>query len=312
MTRRVVAWSCVFGLFLAFATATPAGADLQGPEASWPLVGGGEPAPRSFEISMGSADDSTRNRGMVGGGGYYHATVHVAPRYEAPGDGKLYIALDDRRVTKDGVLNNAPGGLALLGWEFALMDISSVASRITGVRAYFDNGRAVTGTNAGSTSGGGIYEFPVPSGAKGLSRFEVDWEWRDNRRTLEFGASLAPRRYELLGLLAAVAGASLLKRKRWLAVRLVDEEKKPIPREKFKVRMPDGTDHEGQLDEYGFALVAYDKPIPHPGLEEYLDVVVQHAAEGGTACQVTFPNLDDDEVHEGGTATLASQRLEEG
>jgi hypothetical protein len=286
----------------------PAAADPAGPDVSWPLVGGGEPAPQSFPIRMGSPSDSTRDRGMVGGGGYFHATVHVAPRYEAPGNGKLYLALDDRRVWKDGVTNNEPGGLAVLGWEFALMDIGSPASRITQVRAYFDNGQI-----ARSNSAGGVYELPIPDGARGLQRFEVDWAWRDNVRTLRFGAGLAPRHYEVLGLLAAVAGAALLRKKRWIAVRLMDDDKKPIPSARFRLRVPDGTLHDGRLDEYGFALVAYESPAAsHPGVEEALDLIVRGVAARSAPCDVTFPDLESTECQSSGTSTLGATHLEEG
>ncbi len=62
------------------------------------------------------------------------------------------------------------------------------------------------------------------------------------------------------------------KKKSWIEIELVDEEKKPIPGEKYRITLPDGeTVSEGTLDEKGFARV--------------------DGIEPGT-CQITFPELD--------------------
>ena len=62
-------------------------------------------------------------------------------------------------------------------------------------------------------------------------------------------------------------------KKSWIEIELVDEDDKPIPGEKYKITMPDGSAKTGTLDENGFARVEGIDP--------------------GT-CNVTFPNLDKD------------------
>ena len=62
--------------------------------------------------------------------------------------------------------------------------------------------------------------------------------------------------------------------KHWIEIELVDEEDNPVPGEKYKVTMPDGSVAQGTLDQNGFVHIGGIK-------------------EGGT-CQITFPNLDKD------------------
>jgi len=64
------------------------------------------------------------------------------------------------------------------------------------------------------------------------------------------------------------------KKKSWIEIKLVDEENRPVPGEKYKITLPDGeTVAGGTLDAKGFARVDGFDP--------------------GT-CRVTFPELDKD------------------
>jgi type VI secretion system secreted protein VgrG len=64
------------------------------------------------------------------------------------------------------------------------------------------------------------------------------------------------------------------KRKSWIEIELLDEEKNPVPGEAYRITLPDGdTVAEGTLDEKGFARV--------------------EGIEPGT-CKITFPRLDKD------------------
>jgi type VI secretion system secreted protein VgrG len=59
----------------------------------------------------------------------------------------------------------------------------------------------------------------------------------------------------------------------WIEIEMVGEDNKPIPGEKYKITLPDGTTAEGTLDDKGFARV--------DGIDQ-------------GNCQITFPNLDQD------------------
>ncbi len=65
----------------------------------------------------------------------------------------------------------------------------------------------------------------------------------------------------------------MAKKKSWIEIVLVGEDKKPIPGEPYQITLPDGTVAEGTLDEKGFARVDGIDP--------------------GT-CQITFPGRDKD------------------
>jgi hypothetical protein len=66
------------------------------------------------------------------------------------------------------------------------------------------------------------------------------------------------------------------KKKSWIAIKLVDEDGKPVPGEEYCIILPDGSPMEGDLDKRGFAKVKGIDP--------------------GT-CQITFPNLDKSTWH---------------
>jgi hypothetical protein len=59
--------------------------------------------------------------------------------------------------------------------------------------------------------------------------------------------------------------------KSWIEIELVDQEGEPVPGEKYKITLPDGSVAEGTLDGNGFA---------------HIDGIKQ-----GT-CKITFPELD--------------------
>lgn len=63
------------------------------------------------------------------------------------------------------------------------------------------------------------------------------------------------------------------EKKSWIEIELVDEEDNPVPGEKYKITLPDGSVAQGTLDQNGFARVEGIDP--------------------GT-CQITFPDLDKD------------------
>jgi hypothetical protein len=62
------------------------------------------------------------------------------------------------------------------------------------------------------------------------------------------------------------------KKKSWIAIKLVDEDGRPVPDEEYRILLPDGTEVEGNLDKKGFARI--------------------NGIDPGT-CRVAFPELDD-------------------
>jgi hypothetical protein len=64
------------------------------------------------------------------------------------------------------------------------------------------------------------------------------------------------------------------KARDWIAIELVDDKGKPIPNERFRIELPDGSYAEGKLDGAGQARLSDIDP--------------------GT-CQVTFPDMDGKE-----------------
>lgn len=62
-------------------------------------------------------------------------------------------------------------------------------------------------------------------------------------------------------------------KKSWIEIKLVGEDKKPIPGEPYSITLPDGSVASGTLDDKGFARIEGIDP--------------------GT-CQITFPNRDTD------------------
>jgi hypothetical protein len=61
------------------------------------------------------------------------------------------------------------------------------------------------------------------------------------------------------------------KKKSWIEIEMVDEEKNPVPGERYRITLADETVAEGTLDDKGFARV--------------------EGIEPGT-CKITFPELD--------------------
>jgi type VI secretion system secreted protein VgrG len=59
----------------------------------------------------------------------------------------------------------------------------------------------------------------------------------------------------------------------WIEIELVDEDKQPVPGERYRIELADGSTAEGTLDEKGFARVEGIEP---------------------GSCKITFPNLDQD------------------
>lgn len=60
----------------------------------------------------------------------------------------------------------------------------------------------------------------------------------------------------------------------WITIELVGEDDKPIPGERYRIELPDGSVEEGRLDGLGLARV---RGIEEPG-----------------TCVVTFPDLDEE------------------
>jgi type VI secretion system secreted protein VgrG len=62
------------------------------------------------------------------------------------------------------------------------------------------------------------------------------------------------------------------KKKSWIAIKMLDEEGKPVPGEKYRVKLPDGSVQEGTLGADGTARVEGFEP---------------------GSCEVTFSELDE-------------------
>src|SRR4030095_13869414 len=76
--------------------------------------------------------------------------------------------------------------------------------------------------------------------------------------------------------------------KTWVAIKLVDENDKPIPRAKYIIILPDGTRKEDYLDDNGYAY--FDELTPG-------------------VCDVAFPELDP--FHSFHNSLTTSKRIED-
>ncbi len=68
-----------------------------------------------------------------------------------------------------------------------------------------------------------------------------------------------------------VKGQEAPRKRSWIEIYLHDAEGHPIPRERYRIRLPDGSVEEGNLDASGYA--------------EYYEI-------NPGSCEVTFPDLD--------------------
>ena len=71
-----------------------------------------------------------------------------------------------------------------------------------------------------------------------------------------------------------VVAATTQKKRSWIEIYLRDTDGKPVPGQRYRIKLPDGAIEEGSLDDFGHA--------------EYNDI------NPGT-CEVCFPDLDTDE-----------------
>ncbi len=178
------------------------------------LAASGEPPPQAFDVFAGNANESTKNRGMIGGGGYYYTIVTIAPRYEVTKERVVRIVLDAPRVTKKDVKQQDPGGLALLTWSFALMDMENPSGLVKEVTAKFGS---LSTTSA--TPQNGVFVFQMPPGASRLEGFDVHWTWGRNDVVLTFeaqgaGVSMVPIILAALATLGLIGGRYLRHRRR--------------------------------------------------------------------------------------------------
>jgi len=74
-------------------------------------------------------------------------------------------------------------------------------------------------------------------------------------------------------VLASEKKTPVQKKTHWIEIKLIDTEGNPIPGERYRIQLPDGSVEEGYLDSFGHA--------------EYNNI------NPGT-CQVTFPDLDEE------------------
>jgi len=62
-------------------------------------------------------------------------------------------------------------------------------------------------------------------------------------------------------------------KKSWIEINLIDSDGNPVPGERYKIKLPDGSIEEGNLDAFGHA---------------------EHYGINPGSCEVCFPNLDTD------------------
>ena len=108
-------------------------------------------------------------------------------------------------------------------------------------------------------------------------KIEIEWEYEYHEDTDEIPTEeetekgYNPPEYFFRVIVAGVSGDSgFLKFQDWYEIVLVNQNNNPVPNEKYKLTLSDGSVHEGKLDDKGKAL---EKDIP-PG-----------------KCKVEFPDL---------------------
>lgn len=98
--------------------------------------------------------------------------------------------------------------------------------------------------------------------------------------------------------------------KTWVAVQLVDEDNKPVPKRKFRIRFPNGVEEEHELDDNGYKYFGDLDPgeceVAFPELDPYCELVTSV-----TASKRTDPTLAGGVRGVlGGPAPLASITIE--
>jgi hypothetical protein len=116
-----------------------------------------------------------------------------------------------------------------------------------------------------------IIECVAAAGGAGESSTEpTDRQQTPVRPQARGGAAPAAAGAKLGGI-SGDPNASKSPAKTWVEIRLVDEDGKPVPNQKYTLKLPDGTARNGSLDEHGHARVEQIDP--------------------GT-CLVSFPEID--------------------
>jgi len=85
------------------------------------------------------------------------------------------------------------------------------------------------------------------------------------------GEAAAP---EPQGATQAAPASSAARKKAWIEIKLLDHQGKPVPKQPFRIKFPDGSTDQGRLNDFGEA--------------EYYGI------NPGT-CQICFPELGNDE-----------------
>lgn len=111
-----------------------------------------------------------------------------------------------------------------------------------------------------------ITKFPAQVKNK---KIEVDWEYEYHEDTDDIPSHdetekgyHPPEYFFRVKVGEVTAESGLLKFKDWIEIELTDDEGKPIPSKKYKLRLPDGAEREGTLDGEGRAREENIPPGP--------------------------------------------------